>query len=453
MQKFHRNYKAVFHIAYLQKDNTYKYEKRIEVQNPITCNFQMELKNSSSPAVATFQFINLAPQIQAQLWRDIWETYKGKYIFVEFYAGYGYPDKEEEFIQPLICKGLMLECTSQKPEGSTEWVTNMQVMLNGSIYKYGFVNATFVEGTTLEDVVNYMVSKSPNIEIGYITPDIPPLPRNRTFIGQVMDLLSKDFGDYEIFTDKGLLNILGADDVIPGEVLVITEQSGLLGTPRRASQLVEIDLLFEPRVRIGQAITLLSAVLPRFNGTYKVISIKHNGTISARVAGKLVTTIRLSHTPDAAKLNKLEKAKPTKYEGDVQTKWIKPLKNGKITSNFGSRIDPITNEKKFHNGIDYGAAEGDPIYAPADGIVTFVNIEGGYGRCVHLDNGLNENGQQITSLYGHMSRWNVKQGQRVYKGQDVLGYVGSTGKSTGPHLHFEIREDGRPINPAKYIGN
>ena len=98
-----------------------------------------------------------------------------------------------------------------------------------------------------------------------------------------------------------------------------------------------------------------------------------------------------------------------------------------------------------------GANSGSPIYAPADGKVTFVGARGGYGNCVMLDNGLLDN-ISLTSLFGHMQTWAVKVGQQVYKGQTIIGYVGSTGRSTGPHLHFEVKENGKVVNPLKYIG-
>jgi murein DD-endopeptidase MepM/ murein hydrolase activator NlpD len=114
----------------------------------------------------------------------------------------------------------------------------------------------------------------------------------------------------------------------------------------------------------------------------------------------------------------------------------------RVTSNFGARIDPLDGSKKFHTGVDLAGSEGTPIHAAAGGIVKNAGPRGGYGNAVEIDHG---NG--ISTLYGHASSVDVKPGQRVAPGQEVAR-VGETGRATGPHLHFEVRVEGRPIDPA-----
>jgi murein DD-endopeptidase MepM/ murein hydrolase activator NlpD len=114
---------------------------------------------------------------------------------------------------------------------------------------------------------------------------------------------------------------------------------------------------------------------------------------------------------------------------------------GRITSGYGSRRHPVLGYRRMHSGIDFGAPYGSPIYAVADGTVQTAGYNGGFGRYVRLQH---EGG--LGSGYGHMSRIAVSSGQRVRRGQ-VIGYVGSTGLSTGPHLHYELYRGGRPINP------
>ena len=118
-----------------------------------------------------------------------------------------------------------------------------------------------------------------------------------------------------------------------------------------------------------------------------------------------------------------------------------PPARGVITSGFGYRNHPILRRRKMHTGIDIGARMGSPVYAAADGEVFFASWRGGYGRCIIL-----LHGGDVSTLYGHLSRINVSQGQTVKRGQ-VIGAVGSTGLSTGPHLHFEVRRRGVPVNP------
>lgn len=120
--------------------------------------------------------------------------------------------------------------------------------------------------------------------------------------------------------------------------------------------------------------------------------------------------------------------------------------SGSITSEFGTRADPFTGEQKFHAGIDIGAAEGTPVGAAGAGEVTTAGWYGGYGNAVIIDHG---NGLQ--SLYGHLSAIMVSVGDLVTQLQ-TIGLVGSTGNSTGAHLHFELRQDGSPIDPSALFG-
>ena len=118
---------------------------------------------------------------------------------------------------------------------------------------------------------------------------------------------------------------------------------------------------------------------------------------------------------------------------------------GQITGSFGERIDPFNGEGAFHSGVDISAGFGQPVMAPADGVVVFADFMGGYGRAIVLDHG-----HGITTRYGHLANFAVISGQRVQRG-DTLGYVGLSGRSTGPHLHYEVRINDTPVNPHKYL--
>lgn len=120
--------------------------------------------------------------------------------------------------------------------------------------------------------------------------------------------------------------------------------------------------------------------------------------------------------------------------------FIKPV-NGPITSTFGMRYHPILHVTKLHTGVDFGVGYGTPIAAAADGIVIFAGNMRGYGNAVVIDHG-----GGISTLYAHQSALLVHEGQVITKGT-IIGRVGSTGYSTGPHLHFEVRRGGSPINP------
>ena len=132
----------------------------------------------------------------------------------------------------------------------------------------------------------------------------------------------------------------------------------------------------------------------------------------------------------------------------VASGFIKPIQ-GKITSPFGWRTHPIFNSRSFHSGIDIGGPNYGEIRASNTGKVIYCGWYGGYGKVVILEHGI-VNGKPITTLYAHMSSIKVANGQKVTKGQ-VLGYEGTTGYSTGPHCHFEVRVNGQPNNPLNYI--
>ncbi len=118
---------------------------------------------------------------------------------------------------------------------------------------------------------------------------------------------------------------------------------------------------------------------------------------------------------------------------------------GQVTGSFGERIDPFNGEGAFHSGVDIGSSYGAAIIAPADGVVVFSDILGGYGKAIMINHG---NG--ISTRYGHLSGFAVTAGQSVHRG-DVIGFVGESGRSTGPHLHYEVRINDTPVNPYKYL--
>ncbi len=135
----------------------------------------------------------------------------------------------------------------------------------------------------------------------------------------------------------------------------------------------------------------------------------------------------------------------------ASTPAIQPVNNKDLTrvaSGYGSRIDPVYKTVKFHQGLDFAAPQGTPIYATADGRVTTAgNLGNGYGNHVEINHGYG-----YETLYGHMVRVKVRVGQTVKRGE-VIGWVGSTGKSTGPHLHYEVHKGGKPIDPIYFFYN
>lgn len=124
---------------------------------------------------------------------------------------------------------------------------------------------------------------------------------------------------------------------------------------------------------------------------------------------------------------------------------MRPLEGGWISSKFGFRQSPFSDKHEFHSGVDIAAHKGTPVMATANGTVTFSGYKGTYGKVVFINHGFG-----IMTRYGHLSCCHVKEGQKVKRG-DVIGEVGSTGRSTGPHLHYEVRLNDIPVNGEKYM--
>ena len=138
-----------------------------------------------------------------------------------------------------------------------------------------------------------------------------------------------------------------------------------------------------------------------------------------------------------------------KYSGGVMI-WP-TLESSYITSPYGSRLHPIQGVIKNHDGIDIGGSTGDPVYAAADGIVIYSEFNtGGYGNMVMIDHGLNNEGVKIVTLYAHGNKLLKSVGETVKQG-DIIMEMGSTGNSTGPHVHFEVRENGSHVDPKNYL--
>jgi murein DD-endopeptidase MepM/ murein hydrolase activator NlpD len=149
--------------------------------------------------------------------------------------------------------------------------------------------------------------------------------------------------------------------------------------------------------------------------------------------------------------NEIEKLIRNQGEKLASIPAIQPVSNrdlNRIASGFGMRIDPVYGTPKMHKGLDFTAAQGTPIYATGDGRVTMAGFdESGFGNHVIINNGYG-----YETLFGHMARVKVRPGQKVKRGE-VIGWVGSTGKSTGPHCHYEVHINGREVDPVYFFYN
>jgi murein DD-endopeptidase MepM/ murein hydrolase activator NlpD len=124
---------------------------------------------------------------------------------------------------------------------------------------------------------------------------------------------------------------------------------------------------------------------------------------------------------------------------------MRPVLEGFISSRYGYREDPFTGRRRMHKGVDFQAPTGTPVIAPADGRVIQAGRVAGFGRVIKLDHG-----NDLVTVYGHLSKIHVKVGQNIERGERI-GDVGSTGRSTSPHLHYEVRQSGRHVDPLNFI--
>jgi murein DD-endopeptidase MepM/ murein hydrolase activator NlpD len=124
---------------------------------------------------------------------------------------------------------------------------------------------------------------------------------------------------------------------------------------------------------------------------------------------------------------------------------IRPVEGGYLTTGFRYRIDPLDNKRRFHYGQDVAVNYGTPVFAPADGIIRYTKYNGGYGKTIKIDHGYG-----YSTFFAHLQRYTIKSRQSVKRG-DLVGYSGNSGRSTGPHLHYEVHYYGKPQNPLDYF--
>ena len=139
------------------------------------------------------------------------------------------------------------------------------------------------------------------------------------------------------------------------------------------------------------------------------------------------------------------KRQDTVAQPSISVPSVKPINMATFTSGFGVRSDPFRGAAAMHAGIDLAAPSGTAVYATADGMIDRAEWFGGYGNCIEIDHG-----KGVATRFGHLSRILVHPGQHVHRG-DLIALVGSTGRSTGPHLHYEVRIDGHAVNPVPFL--
>ena len=414
----------------------------------LTCQFTLTRGILSDSNKCTIQLYNLAPDTRKKIFQDAFQMSPDKWKFVRLEAGYN------NDLSPIFM-GRILQAYSRRTGGQTDVITEIQAQALDMFDCQ--TSYTFEAGTTYKEALKTIVTTSlPNVKLGNVGNLEGTFQTPTTFDGSAMENISKLTGG-NAFIDNDQLNVLMSNEVIDVPVPVITEANGLLETPVRRDANLEVRMVFEPTLIVGQLLEVHSSTFPDFNGQYKVMGFTHNCNISGAQAGQRITTVNLYIGPflpgadetlagqEDKGFNKVKNEDVTPVEPSNTGKWIKPLTKWKITSEYGWRVHPVTKVRKFHKGIDLRAAMNTPVYAVADGKIVYNGWVKGYGKYIEIDHG-----SGIHSYYAHLNASKVQMGNLVKQGQ-VIALSGNTGVSTGPHLHFGAKQNGSTVNPLNFL--
>lgn len=258
----------------------------IEVKNPFTLEFAVKRSTLASANTGAFKITNLAPETRNRIYHDKYDTLNFK--SVELRAGYGSND-------PLIFKGNVKEAQSYREEGSTSVITSIDGYDGGFALVNAFSSWTLNGPKSKQEVIAQFLNdmaRQPGVELGAVSVFGGTYPRGRSVCAPTAGLLATETGN-RFYIDNGRMYCLRDDDSIQGDIAVISADTGLLGSPRRADTFITCEILFEPRFLIGQLVELRSNVNTFMNGIYKVMGIEHYGTISDAVGGKCKTIVNL----------------------------------------------------------------------------------------------------------------------------------------------------------------
>lgn len=258
----------------------------IEIADPLTINFYISHRTMAAVNFANFTVYNIGLAKRLRVQKDRWDD--RKYRKIEFAAGYG-------GAYTNLFTGNIVLAQSGKRGGQTELATEIEAFDGGygMINSYtGGTNRSYGPNTPKRTIVKDLASDLKQCTVGAIGDFPGQCLRGRSLNGHTQDLLKAETNNH-FFIHHQKVFCLNNNEVIEGSIFLISSQTGLLGTPRRQETLLLVDILFEPRLVIGQAVRLESIVNPIYNGDYKVMGIEHRGTISAAQGGDCITTVSL----------------------------------------------------------------------------------------------------------------------------------------------------------------
>lgn len=305
------------------------------VTNPVSIQFQVSKALFQSTNTATITIYNLDGSTRESIYQDrlIFETNKRKMLTLE--AGYG------ETLT-MVCLGYIQQCYSERV--GTDFVTTIEVLDPDILSEY--TSVTFEAGTSFEEAYKYLASQLPSLQIGELGQLKGEFKTPVVFDGNAFVAINKLTGGHT-FIDNGVINTLNDNETLSNyDAYLIASETGLLGTPKRYDAVLEINMLFEPTIRIGQMVEIQSETQSRFNGQYKVLGYTHQCTISEAECGTRTTSLQLQYVNYLTDSNINLTSNPQGAAPSmVVNNDVKPI-NSKVTSDIKSVYDYI----KTNNG-------------------------------------------------------------------------------------------------------
>jgi hypothetical protein len=284
MSKLNRKYELKVGIgkSYFGEDQF------ITVNPPFTIEFDINKIVGSRFGSMSISITNLSPETRKLI-------YHSRYLLQD--------GGSKKFYRPIILRagydqlytlfqGNILEADSYR--NGTEVLTTIQAQdgVYGAVNSYS--SYTFAAGTSMNKIFNSLTNDLSAITKGLTSNLDTKTTRNITFSGNTMEIMQGFFNDdQQIFVENETINLLNTNDCVPGMVKVINSASGLLGTPRKQDTKLSIDMIFEPSLKLGQIVAVQSSIEPSYNGQYKIMGLRHSGTISEAVAGECKTEIQV----------------------------------------------------------------------------------------------------------------------------------------------------------------
>lgn len=293
MAKFNRTY--LLRLA-LEETLNAGTEKVLEIGMPFSCEFDVMRSINGSANTATFTLYNLAPETRKAIYKDPFDLEKRA---IQFFAGY---EQYQDNLLPLLFNGFISSASSYRQ--GTEFKTVIEAYDGGFAMTEGTAQVSVSAGQKVKDVLEGVMKKLPGIEgvvVGAGYEDTTK--RGSVIFGSPTDYLRMATRN-RFFIDQNKAYVLSEDEILPGDIGKIDATTGLIGTPRKNKTVLDVELIFEPRVTICQALELESITFPEANGTFKVIEIAHQGLISPQVGGDAKTRLKLL-IPQTSKLFKL----------------------------------------------------------------------------------------------------------------------------------------------------